>query len=90
MKGGYQILNLKNINLAVGTPTVITEAYETLEGNYKKAVLVTGFKANGTEVGDFFTLPYVAQANYVIKVAVGENNYTITIAADDKVTLTQG
>lgn len=90
MKGGYQILNLKNINLTVETPAVITEAYETLEGNYKKAVLVTGFTVNGAEVGDFFTLPYVSESNYVIKVAVGEVNYTITISADDKVTLTQG
>lgn len=90
MKGGYQILNLKNINLAVGVASVVPEAYETLEGNYKKAVLVTNLMANGVEIADFFTLPYVSESNYVIKVVVGEITYTLTINADDQITLTQG
>lgn len=90
MKGGYQILNLKNINLAVGVASIVPEAYETLKGNYKKAVLVTNLMAEGVEIADFFTLPYVSETNYIIKVVVGENTYTLTIAENDQITLTKG
>ena len=52
-KGGYQILDLKNTNFALGTGTVVTGAYSTIAGT-KKPILVSGIVIAGTEYHDTY------------------------------------
>ena len=46
-KGGYQILDLKNTNFALGTGAVVAGAYSTIAGT-KKPILGSGIGIAGT------------------------------------------
>ena len=52
-KGGYQILDLKNTNFALGTGAVVAGAFETIRGT-KKPILVSGIVIAGTEYHDTY------------------------------------
>ena len=52
-KGGYQILDLKNTNFALGTGAVVAGAYGTIAGT-KKPILVSGIVIAGTEYHDTY------------------------------------
>ena len=52
-KGGYQILDLKNTNFALGTGAVVAGAYSTIAGT-KKPILVSGIVIAGTEYHDTY------------------------------------
>lgn len=54
-KGGYKIIDFKNVSLkSDGTITKIPGVFESIEENYNKPCLITGFKVGDTEWGDFF------------------------------------
>ena len=52
-KGGYQILDLKNTNFALGTGVVVAGAFSTIKGT-KKPILVSGIVIAGTEYHDTY------------------------------------
>ena len=52
-KGGYQILDLKNTNFALGTGAVVTGAYGTIAGT-KKPILVSGIVMAGKRYNDTY------------------------------------
>ena len=52
-KGGYQILDLKKTNFALGTGAVVAGAYGTIAGT-KKPILVSGIVIAGTEYHDTY------------------------------------
>ena len=52
-KGGYQILDLKNTNFALGTGAVVAGAYSTIEGT-KKPILVSGIMIAGKRYHDTY------------------------------------
>ena len=52
-KGGYQILDLKNTNFALGTGAVVEGAYGKIAGT-KKPILVSGIVIAGTEYHDTY------------------------------------
>ena len=52
-KGGYQILDLKNTNFALGTGAVVAGAYSKIAGT-KKPILVSGIMIAGTEYHDTY------------------------------------
>lgn len=81
-KGGYKIIDLKGNDLTDATFT-IDGIYEALEGNYNKAILLTGIVINDVEYDDVFTTPKVVSSKYVLD-AYG---YTLTIDDDDLVTM---
>ena len=90
-KGGYQILDLKNTNFALGTGAVVSGAYSTIAGT-KKPILVSGIVIAGTEYHDTyvdFTLVktvsqtvvniYLQGTIYGKKIKI-ENTDTVTIS----------
>lgn len=81
-KGGYQIIDLKGNDLT-GASFTISGIYDALEGNYNKAILLSGIVIGGVEYDDVFTTPKVVSSNYVLD-AYG---YTLTIDNDDLVTM---
>ena len=52
-KGGYQILDLKNTNFALGTGAVVSGAFTTISGT-KKPILVSGIVIAGKEYHDTY------------------------------------
>ena len=80
-KGGYKIIDLKNVELNDDAVT-IDGIYEAIEGNYKKALLLTGLCIDGVEYAGAFTTASVDDGNYIMMVY----GYTITITDDDEVT----
>lgn len=94
-KGGYLIIDLKNIDLNSidsdgGTydwsnnSGLLPDLYNVLEQNYFKQVLVTGIKINGIERNDFITTIYLNGTSYSFNV------YGFTVNIVDKETMDVG
>lgn len=80
--GGYQIIDLKNINFVSGTGQTIAGIYDLLEAN-RKAVLLTNIVIGGTEYKDTFI--ELSGATFT-GTCYG---HTLTITSADLVTFTQ-
>ena len=94
-KGGYLIIDLKNIDLnsiySVGgtydwsnNSGLLPDLYNVLEQNYFKQALVTGIKINGIERNDFITTIYLNGTSYSFNV------YGFTVNIVDKKTMNVG
>lgn len=94
-KGGYLIIDLKNIDLNSidsdgGTydwsnnSGLLPDLYNVLEQNYFKQVLVTGIKIYGIERNDFITTIYLNGTSYSFNV------YGFTVNIVDKETMGVG
>ena len=82
LNGGYKIINLRGF--ALGTEaTVIDGIYEAIEGNYGKAIMLSGLTIGGVEKPDAFVTANVDSGNFVIEV-YGQK---ITITDEDEVIL---
>lgn len=83
--GGYQIIDLKNINFVNGTGQTVAGIYALLEAN-QKVVLLTNIVINGFVYKDTFI--------ELEKPAVSFNGtcygYKLTITKQDLVTFTKG
>ena len=80
--GGYKIIDLRGRPLT-GDAQTIPGIYEEIEGNYYKSLLLSGVNVGGVERPDLYTGASLSGANYTFS-AYG---YTITITADDEVTV---
>ena len=83
-KGGYQILDLKNTNFALGTGAVVAGAFETIRGT-KKPILVSGIVIAGTEYHDTY-VDFIVVSNAFEGTIYGKK---ITIASTDTVTISE-
>lgn len=84
-KGGYKILNLHGINLTSGKAVTMVGAYDALEHNYHKVILLSGLVVSGKEYADFFTLfTHAGNAFTAVIPEIG----TISVDSSDKVTFT--
>lgn len=64
MRGGYQIIDLKNKNFTTGVGIVFEGVYDLLEGT-RKAILFTGIQVDDTEFGDTFVELDVEGSAYI-------------------------
>lgn len=90
MKGGYTILDFKDINIQVGnTPTKIEGIYEKIEGNYRKPLLLEGLVINGIERVSRFVVFGNYQGNFRATIGINGNVMvlTCTVTPEDMVTL---
>lgn len=83
MRGGYQIVDLKNKSLST-TEVVISGIYDVIEGNYRKPLLLHNINIGGTEKADAFVEMSISDTTYSCTVYGG----TIAITDDDEVTYT--
>lgn len=84
MKGGYQIIDLKNVNLITdGSAVTIDGVYEHLEGNYAKATLLEGLTVDGDAQTARFVEFTVSGTSFVATV-LGK---TLTITDDNEITI---
>lgn len=83
-KGGYKIIDFKDINITTGTGVTVIGVYEDIEKSYRKAILLSGITLDGVEKPDCFIDCEVSDGNYTFT-AYGK---TWTITKDDLVTAT--
>lgn len=82
MKGGYQIVDFDDVNITADGAT-ITGIYDSIEGSYRKALLVEGVTLEGVEKRACFVDCEAGEGNFNFS-AYGK---TFTISNDDKVTV---
>lgn len=82
VKGGYQILNLQNKDLQY-SPT-IPGAYEVVEGNYLKPIMISGIVIGGVEKPAVYRQPVVSGSSYVFENVYG---YDVTLTDSDTLSL---
>lgn len=80
--GGYKIINLNNINITADGATV-TGVYESLENNYRKALLLSGVVIENVEYADCYIMATVSDSNFTF-IAYGK---TFTVDNTDKITV---
>lgn len=80
--GGYQIIDLKNTKLTLGTGTKIDGVYDKIKST-RKAILISGLNVGGTEYHDTFVELTVSGTNYTGTIY----GKTITISNADLVTI---
>lgn len=75
-KGGYKLIDFKENNIVLSTPTTIKGVYEAIEHNYRKPTLITGLVIGSVEKKDTF-----------VNFEHGENVYNglLGMTADNKV-----
>lgn len=83
LKGGYKIIDFKDINLVTGTASTIAGVYDAIKSNHRKAILISGIVIDGVKMADSFVELSVVSANYV-GTLYGK---TLTITKADAVTV---
>lgn len=88
-RGGYQILDMKNIPLRIGQTVKVPGVYETLEGAYRKAVLLANVIIDGTECFDRFVVFGLSQSKFISQISIDGNINLLkmTIDVNDNVKL---
>lgn len=84
MKGGYQIIDFRGVNLTESAKT-IPGIYESIKGNHHKPLLLSGLVLSGVEKAGVFSEPETSAGNYVFSVYGG----TLTVTAENAVTYTK-
>lgn len=79
IKGGYKIINLKNVAIDTENGTTLTGIYNDIENNYRKPLLLSGVVIDGVEKADTFINVIVSDGNYTFS-TYGK---TYTISSDD-------
>lgn len=82
MKGGYKIVDFKDVNITTDNGAVITGIYNGFENNHRKAVLISGVTIDGVEKPDCFIDCEIDDGNYTFS-AYGK---TFTVTAENNVT----
>lgn len=90
-KGGYKIVDLKDINITTTTQK-IKNIYETIQSSYRKAILLSGITINNVKFNDMFVKVIPIGNDFLINIyqAVADNElaqYNIYIEDNDNITL---
>lgn len=84
IKGGYKIIDFKDTPLTTGGgATTIAGIYDSIEGSYRKPLLLSGLTIDSTEHNDVYATATVSGSNFVFTVY----GKTITITDADAVTV---
>lgn len=88
IKGGYSILDLRDVSFTPGVGVEIKGSYNRLEGRYRKPVLLSGIVVEDVEYPDVNVNPQDIGGSYALNVTLGVSDYTVTISDTDTVTFT--
>lgn len=83
IKGGYHILNLADNNITTEAAATISGIYNSIEGSYRKVVLLSGVTIDGVEKRDCFVCPELSGDNYTFTA----HGYTFTVTNADEVSI---
>lgn len=77
-KGGYKIVDFKDINITTGEGVTVAGVYESIESSHRKAIMLSGVTIDSVEKPDCFVDCEVQDSNYTFS-AYGKT-WTITNA----------
>ena len=83
IKGGYKIINFKDIDIKTGKGATIAGIYEDIEKSHRKSIMISGVTIDEVKKSDCFVDCEVSGINYTFT-AYGK---TFTITNADKVTI---
>lgn len=83
LKGGYDIIDFKDVNITTETGATITGIYNAIAASYRKALLVSGITLDGVEQRDCFIDCTHAENSYTFTA----HGKTFTITNEDKITI---
>lgn len=84
VRGGYQIIDLKNTDFTSGSPVTIPGTYATIEASHKRCA-VEGFSIANVEYKPMSANFVVNASNYVAQLT---DKISISVTAEDAVTIT--
>lgn len=64
LKGGYKIVDFKDVNITTGTGVTIAGIYDEIERSYRKAIMISGVTIDKVEKPDCFIDCEVADGSY--------------------------
>lgn len=90
-KGGYKLIDFKENNIVLGTPTTIKGVYDAIEHNYRKPTLITGLVIGSVEKEDTFVNFEHGEDVYngLLGMTANDKVLFITITNADAVTITE-
>lgn len=90
-KDGYKLIDFKENNIVLATPTTIKGVYDAIEHNYRKPTLITGLVIGNVEKEDTFVNFEHGENVYKGLLGMTSNDKVlfITITNDDVVTITE-
>jgi hypothetical protein len=90
-KGGYKLIDFKENNIVLATPTTIKGVYDAIEHNYRKPTFITGLVVDSVEKEDTFVNFEHGENVYNGLIGMTANNKVlfITITNEDAVTITE-
>ena len=90
-KGGYKLVDFKENNIVLATPTTIKGVYDAIEHNYRKPIFITGLVIGNVEKEDtFVNFEHGENAyNGLLGMTANDKALFITITNDDVVTITE-
>lgn len=69
IKGGYKLIDFKDTPFEVGGATMMIDGiYDSIEGSYRKPLLVTGLVMDGRECNDVYVTPQMEGSTFVFTV----------------------
>lgn len=83
LKGGYKIIDFKDINITTGEAVTVVGIYESIEKSHRKAIMLSGITIDNVEKPDCFVDCEVTDGNYTFT-AYGK---TWTITNENAVTV---
>lgn len=90
LKGGYQVINLYDIDHPIGVSVKHPGVYDKIEST-RKVILLSGIKIAGKEYHDMFVFPIVSGNLFVMylnKIG-GDNCFVINVDDDDNITINE-
>ena len=90
-KGGYKLVDFKEIDITLSTPSTIKGVYEAIENNYRKSICITGLVVGSVEKEDTFVNFEHGENVYNGLLGMTANNKVlfITVTNEDVVTITE-
>lgn len=88
IKGGYCIVDFKDVDMTAGNATTIAGIHEVIERKHRKATCLSGVTLDGVEYPDMWVFLDNSDGTYSTEVTLGGQLYTLTITAVDAVTFT--
>lgn len=90
-KGGYKLIDFKENNIVLATPTTIKGVYDAIEHNYRKPTLITGLVIENVEKEDTFVNFEHGKNVYngLLGMTANDKVLFITITNNDVVTITE-
>lgn len=88
MRGGYQIVDLKNNPFTSGQESNIEGLYNIASSHYGKPTLISGLNVGGIAYPDFFAPMVANDEELSVSVVIGGKTVSIVIDIDDNITVT--